>query len=447
MSGAVGAGDPGGASPSPRARRWARRLLPLLVLLGCVAIGAALLATGPVATRQPRPPTARIVEVTQAERTTAPARLDLMGTVVATREVVLRPQVSGRVVEVAPDFVPGGRFATGDVMLRIDPSDALLAIRQREAELAQTRAELRLERGNQAVARSEFALLGEAIAEADRDLVLRQPQLASVEARVEAAEAALDRARLDLERTTLRAPFPALVRSRGVELGSRVDAATEIATIVDTGAYWIEVLVPAGQLRWIDVPRSAGTEGALDLAEGALDLAEGSRAVLRHAGAWGPGAEREGRIVRLLGDIESEGRMARLLVRVDDPLALAPEHRGLPPLLLGSYVSVEIRGRPLEDVFSLDRSFLRGGDRVWLLGDDGRLEIRPVEVAFRGADHVLVQTGLASGDRIVTSALSSPVAGMLLRAAPEAPPVQGVQETVQATADASRDVSEASDGG
>ena len=76
-------------------------------------------------------------------------------------------------------------------------------------------------------------------------------------------------------------------------------------------------------------------------------------------------------------------------------------------------------GAPLDGVISLDRALLRDGDRVWVMNAKHELEIRQVEVTFRGNEHVLVSSGLAPGERIVVSELSAPVEGMLLRTADE----------------------------
>lgn len=393
------------ASGSARPR-WRVALIPLAILAVCAALAFALIETAPVVERSARPARARLVEVVPAKLSTQTTQVVAMGTIVATREVVIQPQVTGRIVEVSPGFVPGGRFSPGEVMLRIDPSDYELAVTQRQAELAQVRAELHIEEGNQSVALLEYELLGETVLEEDRDLVLRKPQLDSVRARIASAEAALARARLDLDRTVVRAPFHALIRERGAELGMRVDPGTLLATLVDTEAYWVEAVVPVGQLTWIDVPDAVGEPG--------------SPAKVVDASAFGPGGFREGRVVRLLGDVERDGRMARLLIRVEDPLALRTENAGAPRLLLDSYVSVRIQGRRLEKVVAIDRGLLRDGDRVWVMGAEGGLEIREVSVAFRGENRVLVAAGLADGDSLVTSELSSPVSGMPLRTAESA---------------------------
>lgn len=401
-----------GNEPAPSA--WARlgaqlrarrALLPLLVLAGCLALAAALLATGPKAARAPRPKQARLVEVTPAEVRSERTVVEAMGMAMPAREIALESEVAGRVVEVSPDFAPGGRFAEGAVMLRLDPRDYELTVRQRESDLARARAGLQLEQGNQSIARQEFEVLGEAIRDEDRDLVLRKPQLDSAQAMVAAAEAALGEARLALGRATLRAPFDAMVRMRAVELGARVAPGAPVATLVDTSAYWVELSLPVSQLRFVSLPGPKGEPG--------------SPVRISDPSAWGPGVAREGRVIRLLGDIEPEGRMARLLVEVPDPLALLPENAGEPALLVGAYVRGEIEGAPLDGVVSLDRALLRDGDRVWVMNEKHELEIRQVEVTFRGNEHVLVSSGLAPGERIVVSELSAPVEGMLLRTADE----------------------------
>ncbi|MEZ4280867.1 MAG: efflux RND transporter periplasmic adaptor subunit [Myxococcota bacterium] len=388
-------------------RRWSAAALPLALLAGCLVLAFVLLETGPVAERGPAPQAERVVEVVPVRKSRGIARIEAMGTVVPARQIVLQPQVGGLVVDVAPEFVPGGRFAAGEVMIRIEPRDYALALRRAESELTQARSELRLEVGNQSVAELEYGLLGETIAEADRDLVLRQPQLESVRARVESAEAAVAQARLDLERTVVRAPFDSLVRTRGIDLGARVDPATPVATLVDTSAYWVEVLIPVSQLAWIETARTAEAAGV-----------PGSPALVSIPGAPPGSDQREGHAFRLLADLEAEGRMARLLVRVDDPISLRPEHAGRPPLLLDSFVHVSIEGRSLEDVVAIDRALLREGDRAWVLDAGGRLAIRELEIAFRGEDHVLVSEGLADGELVVRSDLTAPVAGMALRTAP-----------------------------
>lgn len=387
-------------------RRIGRMVLPLLVLALGVGGAVWLIRTAPQAPRQPPAPVARLVEVVEAQFGLHPVRIPAMGRVLPAQEVTLYPRVSGEVVAMHEQFLPGSRFAAGELLLQIDPSDFRLAVTQRESELVQARSALALEQGQQAVARQEYELLGREIPEADRDLVLRRPQLEQARARVQAAEAALEQARLNLERTSVRAPFACTVRARMVNVGSQVTPATPLATLAGTEESWVETTVPVDQLEWLWIPgRNSPT---------------GSVARIWRAGGSSGGAVRLGTVLRLLPDLEKDGRLARLLVSVTDPLALETQHAGLPPLLLGDAVRVELEGRTVRAV-AVDRRWCRDGDQVWIMNERNELEIRPVQVAFRAPEVLLVTGGLRPGERIVISELPAAVPGLPLRLATGGP--------------------------
>jgi len=125
--------------------------------------------------------------------------------------------------------------------------------------------------------------------------------------------------------------------------------------------------------------------------------------------------------------VETQGRMVELLIEVADPLALAEQSARQPKLLLGSYVRVEIEGASLPRAAMIERELIRDGDQVWIMDDQGNLDIRPVEIAFRARDHVLVTAGINPGEKLIISNLPSPVQGMALRlmSAEDAPVASG----------------------
>ncbi|NOZ00589.1 MAG: HlyD family efflux transporter periplasmic adaptor subunit, partial [Deltaproteobacteria bacterium] len=176
-----------------------------------------------------------------------------------------------------------------------------------------------------------------------------------------------------------------------------------VATLVDADSFWVQVAIPVEELAWIDVP--------------GLGKASGSKArVLQETGTAKP-SERTGRVVRLLGDLDPVGRMARVLVEVDDPLETKD---GRLPLLLGSYVSVEILGHPIEGVWPIPREALRDGDTVYVMDAGGKLDIRKVKVVRRTDGIVAVRGDLEKGESLVTSRVDTPVQGMDLRTGDEA---------------------------
>jgi RND family efflux transporter MFP subunit len=372
--------------------------VPVLTIVIGVFIARYLLTHRPRSERKPVAKMARLVETVSFSTQEAMVNISAMGTVLPARMVEIKPQVTGKVMEVNESLLPGGFVEKGEVLMRIEPDDYELVVEQRKSDLADALSNLDIELGNQQVARQEFELLGEEISEADEKLVLRKPQLASASAAVKAAESRLEKAELDLERTHIKAPFNAVVNAKLADLGQLVSPTVSVASITGTDEYWIETLVPTDRLKWIDIP--------------------GSAAKVYNSSAWSDGHYRAGQVVRLAPSLEESGRMARLIVSVDDPLLL--NGRGFDDgvnnvLLLDSYVRVEIEGREVEDVFVVDRELVRDGDNVWIYGPGSKLEIRPVEIVYRGSENVLISGGLSEDDRVVVTDISAPVEGMLLR--------------------------------
>ncbi|MCG6905714.1 MAG: efflux RND transporter periplasmic adaptor subunit [Desulfobacteraceae bacterium] len=395
-------------NPPPIPRRSAKsklvRTLLVIVILAAAAVGARhISATRPKARQQPPRAAAALVEVTVVQPASEQIVLQAMGTVVPAREITLAAQVSGEVVQVHPEFVEGGFLAEGSEVLRIDPLDYQLAVTRLQGEVARARYELDLELGRQDVARREWDLLnaGKPTAPGEADLALRKPHLAKARAELAAAEANLRQAEINLARTTLRAPFNALVRTRHVERGSQVSPQTALATLVGTDTFWVQTAVAVDRLQWFALPAQPGEPGA--------------RAVVRHGREGVAGRTREGRVVRLLGDLEPDGRMARVLVAVPDPLDRSRPAGDRLPLLIGDYVRVEIQGHSIDGVYRIPRSALRDNTRVWVVTDQNLLSIRTAVVAWRDAETVLVQSGLEPGERLIVSDLPAPVEGMALR--------------------------------
>jgi hypothetical protein len=117
----------------------------------------------------------------------------------------------------------------------------------------------------------------------------------------------------------------------------------------------------------------------------------------------------------LLSTLETQGRLARVLISVKDPLCLKSSDPDLPKLLVGMYVSLEADGIELPDAIRIDRTSLRDNNTVWVFGKDGLLEIRKVKVKWRDRDYVYVIEGLEDGERIVTSDLAVRVTGTPLK--------------------------------
>ncbi len=379
-------------------------LICLAILAGAAGALYLIFSTEPAAERETATLSrAMLVEVTPTEHGDFRPVIVETGTVAPAREVQLAPEVSGRVVELHPDFVPGGFLEAGEIVLRIDAADYRNTVAQRENELKQAETELALEMGRQEVARRDVELLGDRLPTGDNRLALREPQLEAARTRVEAARAALEQARLDLERTQLRSPFDAQILSRSADLGSQIMSGTPVAEIVGVERYWVIATVAPDKLPFLQFPEP-GREGA------AVEL-------IKHS-AGDAQLTRKGRLYRLIGALEPNTRLARVVIEVDDPLGReATDGAAPPPLLVGEFLEVQITGRLLKSVTRVPADYLRKNNTIWVMNEEDRLEIRSPEVRFKDATHAYLASGLAGGERVVTSSLSRVTEGAELRLA------------------------------
>lgn len=392
---------------------WPATLLTILIIVG---VAAGLLfwtySSEPKAQREgATKQTAMLVDVQTVRRGVFSPIITGLGAVTAAQDIILSPRIEGRVVAIADNFLPGGFVAEGDVLVNIDPSDFQNTVRQRESQLQQARSDLDIERGRRNVAQKEYELLDRELTDENKRLVLREPQLASARASVLSARAARDQAKLELARTRIEAPFNAQIVSRDANVGSQVEPGMELARLIGIDAYWVIVTVPLAKLDRIAFPRN-GEKGA--------------PVRLSNRTAWPEESYRQGRVKGLIGALDEQTRLARVVVNVRDPLALDKRTQG-PQLIVGTILQAEIQGRPLQHVFRIDRDYLREGDTLWI-NRDGSLEIRAAAVVFKDKQYAYIAEGLNDGDQLVTSNLATVAQGVPLRTKRDRP---GTMETAE----------------
>jgi len=393
----------------PRRSLWQRLLafglIVLLLLIGFV-ISRHLLKTRPQAQRKAPKRMEALVEVVKVMPTAENVRIEAPGRVVAARQITLKARVSGQVIYVHPDFIPGGVISKGEILLKLDDTDYQLELRRKEDALALVEADLRIEEGSQTVALKEWELitsLSDDIDTSSRDLALRKPHLVKAKAKIASAETSLERARVDLARTVIKAPFNLVVRAENVDLGLQVTPTSTLATLIATDVFWAEISLPVTKLAWFDLPEKQK--------KGKSGVPETETKVLLHSLNH---SSLTGNIITLTPDLDKDGLMARLLVAIADPLGLQKKH---PPVLLGSFVTAEIVGRKLQNVYRIPRAALKENNLLLIAGKDDRLIAKSVTVAYYGVDSVLVDSGLNPGDRLIVSNLAAPISGMALKIA------------------------------
>lgn len=379
----------------------------LVVIAICLAIIVGAIATLMLMVKnRPTPETreisqaAMLVDVVEAEQATGPFMIEAQGTVRPVTQTRLAAEVSGTIVEISSDFVAGGFFEAGDILARIDPSDYQAALLQAEAELASAQARLSDEtaRSDQA-GRDWQRLHGDS--RQPGDLVLRLPQVAEARAAVQAAEAGVLRARRNLDRTEIRLPYDGLVRSREVDLGQYVSPGTNVGVTFSVQTAEVRLSLSNQDLAYLDLP-TPGRRG--DWQPPVLLRGE----VAGQQGLW------EGRVIRTEGVVDENTRLSYAVVEVDDPYNLKSGEPRV-PLQIGSFVQAQIQGRDASGLILLPRQALRQEDRLYLVDEQGKLEIRTVEVIRSTTDQVYLQNSIKPGDSIITTAIQAPIPGLAVQ--------------------------------
>jgi len=376
-----------------------RRTLPFAILALGILATAVLIATRPRVA--PSPPEARVplVRVLSVAPETLRLSVRTHGEVRPRTESELVPEVSGAVVWVSPQLVSGGFFDAGEPLLRIDALDYEVALESARATRA--RAESDLSRAERERSRQR-ALAEQDIASAAR-LDDAETGARAARAALRQAEAARVQAERNLARCEIRAPYAGRVRDEQVDVGQFVNRGAPVARIYAVDFAEVRLPIPDEELAHLELALVPGAGSA-----------EGPEVTL-HADFAGRRQVWKGRVVRTEGELDPRTRMVHVVARVDDPYR--PAEPGAAPLSVGLFVDAEIHGRELAGAVRIPRAALREGDRVFLADAEDRLRIRPVEVAQRGREEVVVQGGLAAGERVILSALSVPVEGMPVRPA------------------------------
>lgn len=388
-------------------RRTGRGLLQALLAIVIVGMGIALAAIFIMLKKPPQrkeqAAQAPLVEVVQLRSKDIPMVVQGYGTVKPKVEVDIIPEVAGKVVYIHPELLVGGLIHANQTILRIDPRDYELAVRQAEAAVADAGVILETEQAEAQVARTEWRQL-HPDTEPTSPLVLREPQIRKAKAMLDSSEAQLAIAKLRLERTSLSLPFDALITTENVDLGQYVVMGQSLAKAYGTGSVEIEVPLKDSELAWFDVFKNS------IFANGDRSVAKGTPAevIADFAGAehtW------KGYVVRTVGQVDRTSRMISVVVEVQEPFSVLNSR---PPLLPGVFVKVLIQGNTLRNAVAVPRDAIREGNQMWVVNGN-RLGIRPLKIVRVDKNYAYVVSDVPDEVNVVISSLNAVVDGMEVR--------------------------------
>lgn len=381
--------------------KFVRILLPIGVIVVAILLVGMLASINEGKRPEQRAETeqAMLVETIPAEIQSLVFKVNSQGAVQPRTETTLVSEVSGKVVSVSPNFVAGGFFRKGDVLLEIDPSDYQTALKRAQATLASRQAQLADQEARAEQALRDWENLGRQ--GQPSDLVLRKPQLAEARANVSAAEADLQKAQRDLQRTKITVPYDGLLKTKQVDIGQYVTPGTSLGVSFAIDTAEIRLPLSDSDLAYLELP-SATSGDENNLPSVRLTTSQGDNY-----------AEWEAKIIRTEGVVDESSRVIYAVAEVVDPYGvLGADH--VQPLKVGTFVRAEIDGLPADNVVVLPRSVLRPDNTVILADAEKQLEIRPVTVIRSEPDRVYIGGGIYEGEQVITTSLEAPIPGTKL---------------------------------
>ena len=380
-----------------------KKILPVLIIVFASAAAWALVNARPeVATASIAPP-ALLVDVVQARRNPVTFSVQSQGSVAPRTQTTLVAEASGQIVEVSPAFVSGGFFRKDDVLVRIDPRNYESVVKRARAAVARAETQLATETATASYAKEDYARLqrlnpntGPASA-----LALRKPQLSAAMAELQSAQADLEKAEGDLDRTVIRAPYDGLVRQKIADVGQYVNVGSQLAMTFAIDIAEVRLPITQNDLQYLDLTK---LRAGLPL-EVVLQTQLGGETV-----SWAAV------ITRSEGVFDADTRVLYLVAQVADPYGLQRDAEGAQvPLMMGTFVSAQIAGRPGGDLFVVPRQSIYRGETIWLVDDDSTIRPARVDVVRADENFFYISDGLMEGDRYCATAVEQPLPGMKVR--------------------------------
>lgn len=379
------------------------RFISIIVSIAAL-IGLAFLAFMTVQFLKPQPEEAEekfsglSVFAERVERDDLTFNVNAQGEVRPKRELVVAPQISGRISYVSPDFVDGGFVRRGQVLVRLEAADYELAVVRAQSGVASAEQRLAREEAEAEIARIDLENLG---IENPSPLARREPQLAEARAALDSAEAQLADAQLALSRTAVTAPFAGRVSEENVNIGQFASPGQTLGRVFATDVVEVALPITDDQLGQLGLP--------LAFAETAT---EKGPEVLFSAAVAGEQRQWVGRITRTSAAVNAQTRLINIIAELDDPYGAGSDNGA--PMAPGLFVSAEIEGSSIDGLLKAPREAIRGGDNIFI-GDPkaGKLRIHKIDIVYSSADGVWFRSDIVQvGDLAITSPIRGSNDGM-----------------------------------
>jgi RND family efflux transporter MFP subunit len=385
------------------------------------------------------------VEVVEARRSDHPVFITGYGEARAISDVVISPEVSGKVTEVHPRLDVGEVVAAGSLLFAIDERDyraayteATASVRQLTLAIERLKTQQKIDEDrlktlqrSRELARAEFERLqrlfeqdsvgtrsgveqaerafnaaDDQAAQMAQAVTLYPIRLQEAQSQLASAQARLSLAQANLARCRVTAPFTGRVKAVSLEKGQFAVAGQPAMTLADDSTLEIQVPLDSKDARrWLRFetgPETAGSAWFSGLVPVSCRI---SWTEDKQGHSW------EGTLHRVV-QFDQKTRTLTVAVRIDAEAAAGSRPVGL-PLVEGMFCAVQIPGRVLTGVFRLPRQAVSFENTVYVAKKD-RLHTVDVEVARLEGDFAFVNQGIEDGALVVTTRLVDPLENTLL---------------------------------
>ncbi len=289
------------------------------------------------------------------------------GSVIPAELITLEAQAKGQLIALHRDFEPGGQIARGETLYSIDDREYQLNVDAANAALKKAQADIAMEAAQRKVAEKDLEILSKRMQLSDesKQLALRLPQQRQAEAALASAQRQLKQAQLDLSHTQRQIETNVVVVERKKVIGDTVAIGDEIGSVARADRYWVELRLPTDRIAKIQ-PRTN---------------AKGSHVKLK-----ANGIDYQGELIRIHPQIDSDSRLAKVIVEIKDPLTQSSR-----PLLLGTYVEAKIEQQAIINAVKLPREAVTSDNRVWGIDNNNLLQITPVTLLDMDNAHAYIK--------------------------------------------------------
>lgn len=355
------------------------KALPLFIVMLGVGLAYFILNTGdqkPAHFKKNQFKRLRIVQTSKLVKGSIVPFWNASGSVKPAESVKIHARVSGNISSINSLAMPGGWLKKGQWLAKLETVDLELALKSQQAQLEQAKANIALVQADQILAKEELLLLNNIDGfSIDESLVLREPQLTVAKAKVSVAKNNVEKAELNLSRTSVLMPFDGKIISKDIGTGSKVSTNTSLFSVVNTDVYWLEVKIPHKFLALFDKQQ----------------LADVSQTRL-----WGEGKYRKAKFVSILPELDNKDRQVKVLLAIDDPQT---EKSNQPQVFLNDFLNVQLKGKPIKNAWTIKHSWLQSDNTIWVVDKKSTLQKRAIDVLFKGRDVIYVRTEIKPGDR------------------------------------------------